>query len=307
MTKDKNGEWIVTGIRHFPTEHPFITNSLKFTFISLISIIITIIHSSKTEKWFLFIKNPLASEFTGISYYLLLFSPIIIVVIADFWQHWSNSDLKKIPNEGYKAVLRAFNMIVDVKLKRFNNAMREQKWPLCLEVTKPDDQIKTILTNLHNTLRFLTKNEELKVVLAEVKNSGLTGTYYTAPEGHDPGFMKDDLHGDTFFDLVLKEKKFQCHENLEELFNSSRKKRHYKFKNNIVDKGSIVGFPVIDAQQNIRYILTIKSDKTDLNKLFDKKYSGILTMFYDRLLLESNLIQIRDKYNECSKTGGNHA
>lgn len=292
----------VSSLRHVPTEHPLLLNSAKFFLLTIISVCITIVHSQKQDAWFLLIKEPLVGFFSGLPYFLLLFSPIGLVFLSDFWQYWANSDVERIPNAGLQAVLRAFNEIVNVKLKRFKQAVQAHNTPLCLEATKPEEQIKTILMHLHNTLRFLTNNEELKIVLAEVKDNKLSGTYYTAPAGHDPGFLKQDLNNDTFFDLVLRENKFQCHENLEKLFESNKKKKYYKFKNGLIDKGSIVGFPVLDTNLHICYVLTIKSDDTDLKKTFNQKYKGILEMFYKRLLLESTLISIRDKYHECSIT-----
>ncbi len=267
---------LILRFRHVPTEHPLFLNSAKFILVTIISVCITIVHIQKQDPWFLMIKEPLVNFFSDRLYFLLLFSPIIVVVSSDLWQYWANSDVERITNAGLQAVLRAFNEIVNVKLKRFKQALQSDSSPVCIEATKPEEQIKTILMHLHNTLRFLTSNEELKIVLVEVKDNKLSDTCYTAPAGHDPGFLKQDLNNDTFFDLVLQEKKFQCHENLEELFESKKKKKYYKFKNGLIDKGSIVGFPVLDTNQHICYVLTIKSDNMDLKKSFNQKYKGIL-------------------------------
>jgi transcriptional regulator with GAF, ATPase, and Fis domain len=195
----------------------------------------------------------------------------------------------------------ALNEIVGAKLERFSKANTGVVSPVCLEVTKPEDQIKEIVTQIHNAIKFLSECDSIKVALAEIKEGKLSGTIYCAPRSHFTSSDDEQLNGETFFEKTLQLKKFNFIEDLEENF-SSKKKKTYKYADGLPAVGSIIGFPIFKTGTSgkVRFILTIKSDEKIFGQNSEIIYGAVLRMFFSRIQLERQLIEIRQKYATCA-------
>lgn len=229
----------------------------------------------------------------------LLAIPIVVVIVTDVLQYLSPKLVDKYPEGSSFSMLVAFARVVTAKTERFAKYRHTQGEDAFLGITQPWLQIRALVQELYLTLQKVTRDEDLKVVLAKCEDGKLS-TLYNAPPDAIPSISDTDLNCDTFLSYVAglnkrfairdlgKEKRYQ------EKF-PTKPKRFLFLGEDGEEDGGIAGFPLRRFKKDsIIYVLSLRSEEVvDFTNDTLRTLESIVKEFERRIQLEYELERIR--------------
>jgi len=247
---------------------------------------------------------------------LLIISPPVFSVLLDIWE-WFGRYLQErernyFPSIQQTTILAALNIIVGKKLDRFGLACKSltSKSSTSSEafhtITRPDEQINEITSQLWGAMVKLTEINDLEVVLVSVaKDYKLDYVNY-----HPISKKPDDqiLSSGSFFNHVARCRKFCCIPDIAKHISEMKSKRRHERRAMVAyltidgdtPTGSIAGIPIIHNHlSRVVYVLTFKSSQPHaLSQSLQKLYGEMWRTFIDRILLEHSLKEIKSHVHQ---------
>jgi hypothetical protein len=233
--------------------------------------------------------------------------PIAISFVFDVFSEACSqlTDRQRLNSASFSTVLAAINEIVTNKQRRIS----DESAKLCAGgalkcaafdlITQPQVQISRIIESLGFSIRTLTEDESIRIVLCEVKD-GRCINYEIYPRSQPvrPELLNEHF-GQTFLARVASRNQTLMISDLESRLGrkSTKKETPYWHDPELqTPTGSIVGFPLVDVSHNVVvYALSIKSDRpTAMGPEFVKKYKMVIEMFATRVLFEHTLLCLKN-------------
>jgi hypothetical protein len=293
----------------------YFKNKSVYTFVSTILILLStgiyayLIHNFGTENGFwndfqLWIKQ----SFFGWHFALLILFPVFITIMHNVIIMMTENKFNYIPNLKHKDILDSFDNIVSSKIDRFSKyKVQKEKNPFC-DITQPDEQIKLLFRYLHQVIKELDINDNIKFVLVKCLNNKLTDEIYNLPERAIDGTKNLDFSKNNFFKHILEKKGSDVVYDLAKEFATQKKNntlnknfkfKKYAFKNGEIERGAIIGFAISKLNEkgtNVEYILTIKFPDSPITKDIYDRIKDIYKSFEKRFQLEIELKRIKDEF-----------
>lgn len=258
----------------------------------------------KPPEWVLIVK-----EFFAVHWVLFILAfclPIVIGLTLSLWEQFSYylKEKSAFDSNELVAILRSLDEIVSFKLERFTKVAygligkTRNKEEVFEEITQPDKQVEYIISQLHNALRILTKDDTLRIVLVKLNQNIPVEIYQHMPLSSKPSFdLVGDLSKKTLFFDTAKDKEIKVIPSIKKHLTKPKRKPMYAPSDNATSKsGSIISFPIHhNGNKSLPYVLTIKSDvENRIDDDFRKKYSFIVDLFIKRICLEHSLKMIKE-------------
>jgi hypothetical protein len=234
----------------------------------------------------------------------LLLAPAIMMVAFDVWEFWckrfeKNADPDK---DEFAIILHGIDSILGHKFRRIADyaakvrSGRGKRLEAFNAIVDPASQIQENMVQLYYTIRELTDDASLKIVLVPIINGDPTGYATYLPKDAIPSEeMIAVTPRKTLFFHAARDKCFKVIEDLDEYIRMTPSgQREYCPSSNDGDSGSIACFPVIHPHfGKVVYALSLKSDNRGVfNKANVKKYKTTCEYFTKRILMEHTLDMI---------------
>ncbi|MDO9451661.1 MAG: hypothetical protein Q7J29_02255 [Stagnimonas sp.] len=239
-----------------------------------------------------------------------LVSTVLFEALADFTSALATSG--DAGSAELLALVTAIDDIVGRKLNRFGEYARElrdgrKSKSVFADITQPQRQIEALVQSLWQMLSTLTQDRTLKVVLACMEKDLPVRWYCHFPNDALPSsdLLKAEAAKKTFFAHCSKDKRPVLIEDIAQYIELRRKKKAKGKKNKqatyIVGNastdstGSIIAYPIINHHlSELPFVLSVKSDTNTINAAFKEKHKFIVEAFIKRLVLEHNLLSIKN-------------
>lgn len=234
----------------------------------------------------------------GISYDSVIFTIIFIVsvFIIPFLVHnikWFNAESKyKEENIFLKKLMFGINSVVDYKKKRFHKSKNKNlanSSDYFQDITQPELQIANICVAITNLLIGYSEDESIKVSLISCEKNMLTSYLFISDETSSIGIDDLNNHDSTARKSMQKQKMII----IEDVHRRKTKNSFWKGVNCKIQ--SIIAYPICCGGKTV-FVLCVTSKQKQTFKNSDEKiYQFIFEEFGRRILLESYLLEIRNK------------
>ena len=238
---------------------------------------------------------------------MLLATPIISItfdIIESVARRFRESN--SLEAAEFSTVLSAIDEIVGVKQKRIGRLAAElapnnpTRSAIFERITHPESQISEIIEKLFFTLKQLTNDDSLKIVLVAIENCKPIRyvEYMPSDSKPDDDLIQNNGEATLFGKLAVTNKELLISDIATHVQtkHGPRECNYYVSDPLSTSDGSIMGIPLYHPYLNsVVYALTIKSASASLiNKAFKKKYGKIVKMFTARILFEHSLLHLKN-------------
>ncbi len=225
---------------------------------------------------------------------------------------------KKIPKLEIHNILNLFetiNIVVDNKSKRFRSFLEEymadkdnSKKNIFQEITKPDQQIGLLINALKTYFENQSNNTiAYKVGLVRIIEGKIADWSAYCPEEYQPRTTIEQLsHPSSAIMQAIKTRNSILISDIQNELLKKQKQNRKMIKGNrpLDEEGSILVDPIISpTTKNVEYVITVAGDsKNSLTEGNLEIYRWILTNFRQRIILEHNLLTIKELevFNEAA-------
>jgi hypothetical protein len=235
---------------------------------------------------------------------IILLLPAVLMVTFDKWENASARSAKDVkPDEDeFAAILRGIDEVVAVKadaISKFSlkvRSTRGKRADAFTEIVNPLRQIEQNMIQLYNVLRTLTKDDGIKLVLAQIQDGAPSGyAIYMPRDATPPGKMIKDNARKTMFFHAARDGKVKLIPDLEAYLAFTKAAQRIYFPSEAQDdKGSIICIPLRHQHwEKVVYCLSIKSEIPNTFTNGSKnRYKRICDYFLKRILIEHTLEMI---------------
>lgn len=242
--------------------------------------------------------NKKVLKWIGIPYDNIVFTIIFIIsiFIIPFVVHnikWFNVDSKyKEENTFLKKLMFGINSVVDYKKNRFHKSKSKNlnsSGDFFQDITQPELQIANICIAITNLLKGYTEDEKIKVSLISCENRTFTSYLFISDE--TSSIEIEDLNNhDTTARKSMRTQKMII---IEDVNTKKQKESFWKAENSKIK--SIIAYPICCGAKTV-FVLCVTSKQEQTFKNRDEKiYQFLFEEFGRRILLESYLLEIRNK------------
>lgn len=231
--------------------------------------------------------------YNGLICSILFFALILIIPFLIHNAKWfkDESALSK-ENEILIKILHGISLIVNNKKKRFFNSKNknfENSLDYYLDITQPEIQIGGICDTITNLFKSITNEDSIKLTLISCKDNKLD-SYLVMPDENSSVNLDDLNNHKSTARHVMKNKKICIIEDVQNL-----KKSTPFWKSSNLKIKSLIAYPIC-CGSNTTFVMCISAKKINVftNKDSDK-YQFLLNEFSQRILLESYLLEIKNK------------
>ena len=247
--------------------------------------------------------NKTVLESCGIKYDNVIFSVIffICVFIIPFIIHnikWFQTETNiSEENKFLKKIMHGISTVVDNKKKRFHTSKNKDlgnSGAFFQDITQPELQIANICTTITNIFKSITEENNIKLTLISCKEKHLISYSYISDDSSSVNITELDSHNTTAREAMRKQKMFI----IEDVDKIKGRIPFWKTTNSKIK--SLISYPICCGGNTV-FVLCIaaKSAKTFKNDE-TKKYQFLLEEFSQRILLESYLLEIRNKCTDIA-------
>lgn len=220
----------------------------------------------------------------------------------------SIKDQEKFPKLLSASLIQALNDLVGVKLRRFDAFSGEMNsgkkgCEVFQSITQPSLQIKQIALSLHHVLEKTLDDSSLQLVLVRIQDSAPSLWVEHIPNQLQPPdrFLGEDALKTLFHDAARQNKALWITDIAKHMKNKKKRPLYCPQQDPDLDVGSIICYPIFHKAENkVVYALSIKSDRPNaITGDFKKTYTLVMDAFITRLLLEHNLVYIKERSEIC--------
>jgi len=240
----------------------------------------------------------------------IVLSILLILVILNLVNAIIQHIAKKIPKLEIHNIINLFetiNIVVDNKSKRFRAFLEEyivdgenRKKNIFREITKPDQQIGLLINAIKTYFENQSNNTvAYKVGLVRIIDAQLHDWSAYCPEEYQPRTTIEQLsHPSSAIMQAIKSRNTILIPDIQSELSKKQKQTRKMIKGNrsADEEGSLLVDPIISpTTKNVEYVMTIAGDSK--NSLIESNleiYRWILTNFRQRIILEHNLLTIKE-------------
>ena len=242
-------------------------------------------------------------KYLGIKYESSIFSVIFFVFIflVPFivhnlkWFQIENNISEE--NKFLKRIMHGISTVVDSKKKRFHtfkNKNLGNSGAYFQEITQPEMQIANICTTVTNIFKSITDEDKIKLTLISCKEKHLSSYSYMSDESSSVDILDLDIHNSTAREAMKKQKMFV----IEDVDRITGKIPFWKAPNSKIK--SLIAYPICCGASTVFVLCIAAKNARTFKKEETKKYNFLLEEFSQRILLESYLLEIRNKCTDIA-------
>lgn len=242
-------------------------------------------------------------EFLGIEYDNVVFTVffIIFIFIVPFIVHnikWFQTETNLLEeNKFLKRIMHGISTVVDNKKNRFHkskNKNLEKSGAYFQEITQPEMQIANICTTVANIFKSLTDENKIKLTLISCKEKHLSSYSYMSDESSSVDILDLDTHTSTAREAMRKQKMYV----IEDVERIKKENPFWKAPNSKIK--SLIAYPICCGGTTVFVLCIAAKTARTFKEEESKRYSFLLEEFSQRILLESYLLEIRNKCTDIA-------
>lgn len=244
--------------------------------------------------------------------FITIFALLISYLVSNIHRILSKFTNNHAPTSEVLAALNnAFNILVDAKLKRFNDEYKlrcKQNNVLPDEVfrniTKPDQQIILLTELLYRFFESINPKIEFKVRTYKSENNKVNDLIHFAPAHKEPrtpiSLLKKSNSG---VSVCLKNKRIIIIEDIVKEAKKMQNNRYIMHNNDDEEVGSLLCFPIYhEPTKCYPYVITVSTNINFFKNNNKKFYEWVFDHFARRIKLEHSLLLLREKTNHASRS-----
>jgi hypothetical protein len=265
---------------------------LKTAALGMPSILFT--YSQDTSYKYLPFKSDLHVLFEAKPFlpFVLLFVPIVAIPMLDWYREYKEEHEPSISE--LSALITALDRIVGEKKSRFSKTVGSTKTSvkaceIFQNITQPDSQIISLLKEFFHYLVEVTKNQNVKLVLARVHEQKIDSWHCCIPSDEMPN---DELLGNekTVFHQSLASGAIKFVPNIPAAIDDGR---YYRIGDGD-NCGSMIVVPIGTANKKDGFVLSMKIDQSSVfSEDFYKKHKLMISSIKKRIELENHLLELK--------------
>lgn len=288
-----------------------------FIFILPPMIVTNVATRSELQKQLFNILGEKISGFVHDSALLIIIGAFIYVMILKSIyaaiEHYSKPE-RELGRKDFIAIISALNTVVSEKCRRFGDDLKKYKAStnqdavsIFFQITRPDQQIALLVEAVHTIFLYLDKTNALfRVGILSVKNGRAEEWLAFSPGSHPPRTSASELSvPSSCVSHAIKTKSIIVVQDIQHELSKRTKieRRFMKGNTQPSDQGSQLCFPIVHpSSSTVEYVFTVTGNKKNcLIEEHAELYAWLLEHFVLRVILEHNLILLKEVANESGK------